>query len=600
MKSIRWKLIFIYLALVFIVMIISGTYIIIMTDSQESRNAEEELKQCAVYVEEQIIREYDNPDDFQSGFDNFFIVKSSMRNIQANILDKNGNTIASSASSDKSLFMDYKNSAVISALTGKESFESNKKYVDFNSQVKDWITYGYPVFDKNGNVEYVIYVQLDGESIKKNIMTISRTIVISVIIALVMTGILGMIFSVTITRPISLLTKKANQLAHGRKFEKLPVKSNDEIGQLTRSFNYMASELRKTMSELENENNKLEIVVNNMTDGILAFDCLGKLIHANHVCKELLGYPTENLTLSEFLKNTNMTNIALVPNVISETIIKRNNVYLSISFIPYGQKEDEFEIYDAKKSKDSFEGVVIVLQNITKHRKLDEMRREFVANVSHEIRTPLTTIKSYAETLIDGAIDEKDTAIEFLQIINSAADRVAFLAKDLLDLSHLDNKQMKFNFEKVNLLGILRDCVTQNYIAAQNKNQNILFNADSYEKKYIVSADTGRITQVFNNIISNAMKYSPENTDIKIFITEDKRYYYVHIKDNGIGVPKEDLKRIFERFYRVDKARSRAMGGNGLGLSIAKEIMEGHKGKIEARSSAGNGTEMILKFPIAN
>ncbi len=598
MNSIRWKMVFIYFTLVFIVMIISGTYIIIMTDSQETRNAEEELKQCAVYVKEQIVDEYENPQDFQRGFDNFFIVRSSMRNIQANILDKDGKTIASSVSSDKSLFINYSNSAVISALSGKESFESNKKYMDFNSQVKDWITYGYPVFDDTGQVKYVIYVQIDGESIKNNILTIAGTIAVSVVIALVMTGILGIIFSTTITRPIALLTKKANQLAHGRKFERVPVRSNDEIGQLTRSFNYMASELRKTMSDLQNENNKLEIVVNNMTDGILAFDYHGKLIHANHVCRELLGYSTEALTLRKFLAETNMTDISLVPNIISETIIKRDNIYLSISFIPYGQKEEKINVLKSFSSKDSFEGVVIVLQDITKHRRLDEMRREFVANVSHEIRTPLTTIKSYAETLIDGAIDEKETAVEFLKIINSAADRVAFLAKDLLDLSHLDNKQMKFNFENVNIIGIIRDCVTQNYIAAQNKNQNILFEPEDYEE-YTVNVDVGRITQVFNNVISNAMKYSPENTDIEIFVDRDEKYYFVHIKDNGIGIPQEDVERIFERFYRVDKARSRAMGGNGLGLSIAKEIMEGHKGKIEVKSSVGKGTEMILGFPKA-
>ena len=598
MNSIRWKMVFIYFTLVFIVMIISGTYIIIMTDSQETRNAEEELKQCAVYVKEQIVDEYENPQDFQRGFDNFFIVRSSMRNIQANILDKDGKTIASSVSSDKSLFINYSNSAVISALSGKESFESNKKYMDFNSQVKDWITYGYPVFDDTGQVKYVIYVQIDGESIKNNILTIAGTIAVSVVIALVMTGILGIIFSTTITRPIALLTKKANQLAHGRKFERVPVRSNDEIGQLTRSFNYMASELRKTMSDLQNENNKLEIVVNNMTDGILAFDYHGKLIHANHVCRELLGYSTEALTLRKFLAETNMTDISLVPNIISETIIKRDNIYLSISFIPYGQKEEKINVLKSFSSKDSFEGVVIVLQDITKHRRLDEMRREFVANVSHEIRTPLTTIKSYAETLIDGAIDEKETAVEFLKIINSAADRVAFLAKELLDLSHLDNKQMKFNFENVNIIGIIRDCVTQNYIAAQNKNQNILFEPEDYEE-YTVNVDVGRITQVFNNVISNAMKYSPENTDIEIFVDRDEKYYFVHIKDNGIGIPQEDVERIFERFYRVDKARSRAMGGNGLGLSIAKEIMEGHKGKIEVKSSVGKGTEMILGFPKA-
>ncbi len=587
MKSIRWKLVFIYLTLVFIVMLISGTYIVVMTDSQETRNAQEELKQCAVYVEEQIIMEYENPDDFQSGFDNLFIMRSSMRNVQASILDKNGSTIASSVSSDKSLFTDYKNSVVISALAGRESFDSNKKYMDFNSQVKDWISYGYPVFDKNGDVEYVVYVQMDGESIKTSLLQTANTIVLSVILALVLTGILGVIFSGTITGPISLLTKRANQLAEGKEVKNVPVRSDDEIGQLTESFNYMAHELKKTLSELENENNKLEIVMHNMTDGVIAFDDKGRLIHANSVCYDMLEYDVSGIDLNHFLSETNMKEVVLTPNVISETIIKKESKYISVSFIPYGAKQN------------SFEGVVVVLQDITKHRRLDEMRREFVANVSHEIRTPLTTIKSYAETLLDGAIDEREVAVEFLEVINSAADRVALLAKDLLELSHLDSKQMKFNFERINLVSLVNDCVKQNIIAAKNKNQTLSFIMPKIAHMFI-KADAGRINQVINNVISNAMKYSPENTDIQIRIGDKNNFYQVFVADSGIGIPKEDLERIFERFYRVDKARSRAMGGNGLGLSIAKEIMEGHGGGIKAESAVGKGTTMILSFPKVN
>lgn len=584
MKSIRWKLVFMYLTLVFIVMLISGTFIILRIKEQEINKAEDELKKCALYVDEQIIQEYKNPQDFQNGFTSFPIMSSSMRNIQANILDENGETIASTVSSDKPLFLEYKNSVVISALSGKESFSSGKRNIDYNSQVKDWVSYAYPVKDSTGKVTYVIYVQMDAESINNSFIQTTNTIIIAVCLALFLTGILGLLFANTITTPIAVLTKKANQLAKGKLEQHIIVKSDDEIGQLTKSFNYMAKELRKTVSEMENENNKLEIVLHNMTDGVLAFDERGILIHANTVSYDMIDIDVAKISFQWFLEKINLKKEALSPDMIKEVTINENDKYINAVLIPY------------KGKNENVEGIVVVLQDITKHRKLDEMRKEFVANVSHEIRTPLTTIKSYAETLIDGAIDDKETAMDFLKIINDAADRMTILAKDLLDLSRLDSKNMNFNFEDINLVNIVFNCVKQNIISAKNKNQNIIFK-EPENNEMIIYADSSRINQVINNIISNAMKYSPENTDILIKIDEKENDYCVEIKDSGIGISKEDLARIFERFYRVDKARSRSMGGNGLGLSIAKEIMEGHGGKIKAYSETGHGTTMILNFP---
>lgn len=232
---------------------------------------------------------------------------------------------------------------------------------------------------------------------------------------------------------------------------------------------------------------------------------------------------------------------------------------------------------------------------MTEQKELDEMRKEFVANVSHELRTPLTTVKSYAETLLDGAIEDKNLAVSFLQVINNEADRMTALVQDLLELSRLDNKQVKFNFKSVNITQLIIKSVEQHQILAQKKNQKLDYSISN--KKIVVNIDSERIQQVLSNVISNAIKYSPENAEINVKLYEEDDFALVSVSDTGFGIPESDLPRIFERFYRVDKARSRKVGGTGLGLAIAKEIMELHNGKIYAESEYGNGTTITLKFP---
>ena len=256
--------------------------------------------------------------------------------------------------------------------------------------------------------------------------------------------------------------------------------------------------------------------------------------------------------------------------------------FLKASFAPYGNKQGQRE------------GVVVVLQDITEQKKLDDMRKEFVANVSHELRTPLTTIKSYTETLMEGALEEKDLAQEFLGIIDGEADRMAFLVRDLLQLTRFDNKQVRLDITEIDLNDFLSRMVRQSQIHAEAKQQTLTFTP--YEKPVIIYGDRDRISQVVNNIITNAIKYSLEHASIRVYITEDQDYYKVSVKDTGMGISREDLPRIFERFYRVDKARSRAMGGTGLGLAIAKEIMESHQGKLTAESEYGKGTTMTMWF----
>ncbi len=583
MSSIRWKLVFMYLTLVFIVMIISGTFIIIRTYSQEIKNAEDELAGCAAYISDQITDRYEDEKDLQNAFLQLYITSSSLRNIQANIIDSGGKTIASSTSASSDEFITYSNSAVISALAGNTAFDTGTKSTDSNSQVKEWLSYALPIKNEVGDVEYVIYVQMDASGINTGLMQTTSTILVSVVLALMLACVIALIFANTITKPIALLTRKANQLAKNRLNTHINITSSDEIGQLAKSFNHMASELKKTVGEMESENKKLEVLLQNMTDGVLAFDERGTLIHANSLCYEMMDIDRLKISLDWLLERLDVDYSDLLPNTITEVVVEENKKYINVALIPY-------------ESDKSISGVIAVLSDITKHRELDDMRKEFVANVSHEIRTPLTTIKSYVETLLDGALEDEDTARDFLKVIDDAADRMALLANDLLSLSRLDTNKVRFDMKKLDLIEIAENCITQNILTAGASNHKLSL-VPTKLKDCFIYADEARLTQVINNIVSNSIKYSGDGADIFLKVTESKSKYYIEIGDNGVGVEEAELKRIFERFYRIDKARSRALGGNGLGLSIAKELTEEMGGSIDAYSSPGKGLSMVLTFP---
>jgi signal transduction histidine kinase len=235
-----------------------------------------------------------------------------------------------------------------------------------------------------------------------------------------------------------------------------------------------------------------------------------------------------------------------------------------------------------------------IARHLEQQEKLDNMRKEFVANVSHELRTPLTSVRTYTETLIDGALEDMETARNFLEIIDEEARRMSTLVTDLLELSRLDNKQATMELDIVDLLGLIRITIRQCQVLAEQKNQKIELSGT--RDACFILANAPRINQVISNILSNSIKYSPEGSTVHVQVESDDERHSVSIRDEGMGVPPEDLAHIFDRFYRVDKARSRAMGGTGLGLAIAKEIMEAHGGSIHAASTPGEGTTMTLRF----
>ncbi len=588
MKSIKLKLVILYLTLVFIVMIVSGTFMLLRIKSQELDKASESLRGFAKNINEQVVQISD-VDYFQDIMLDTYKGRDTNK-ISGYILNTKGTSIADTDYSGNSdyQYKKFSNSSVISAISGTAKYGEDKD-MDLNGQYKVWISFATPVkkIIDDKETTFIIFTRTEAIPMYDRLAEISITFFLTVLLALTLTGILGFLFANTLTEPIITLTKKAKEMAQGKLNQKISVYSKDEIGQLTETFNYMALELNQTIGTMTSEKNKMEIILNNMTDGILAYDNEGTLIHANFSCHELLNIDyIEKIPFKEMMGilGSKIESVKfLTSDVLKDSTISMGDKYISASFTSYSNKYGETM------------GLVIVLQDITKHKKLDDMRKEFVANVSHEIRTPITNIKGYAETLLDGAIEEHEMAMQFLKIIESEADRMTLLTKDLLDLSKFDNKQLKLEFSEVDLIEILKQCIKQNTILADKKQQYITLN-NNYNK-FKIYADAARINQVITNIISNAIKYSYEKSEIEIQTEESERYYKIIIKDCGIGIPKEDLKRVFERFYRVDKARSREMGGTGLGLSIAKEIMEAHGGKIFATSEISKGTTMVLIFP---
>lgn len=593
MKSIKWRLTLLYVLLVTIVMLISGFIIINSVRTNEEQKLYRDLQSNAATIIDNI--KY-NVKDIAAEEEVLKSIGKNIENRTINLADKSvylfnkAGKLVYPTDKIKDVSIRHKKQ-VKKALKGEKIASLDRSYeLDDDGKQMQIRGYAEPIKNDDEEIVYAIYIRANTKDSQDNLYKTISVIIKSIVIAVTVAIIIGFIFASKLTEPIIVLTDKAKHIASGD-FSKddyeITVKSDDEIGELTGSFNHMAKELNKTLSEISNEKNKLETVFTHMADGILVFSYNGKLISANPTAYKMFGTNISGREYTKIFKRfENYIEFESLLNL-EKNSIKQNTVFVKGKFINVC-----FATY-VKKSTDPV-GLIAVLQDITEHKKLEEMQKEFVANVSHELRTPITTIKSYTETLLDGALEDKDTAIDFLKVVNHESDRMTTLVKDLLELSKLDNRQTKFEMSIFNLTELVKLCVDKYKIHSEKKNQKMSYHDDGNE--YIIKGDTNRIEQVIRNIISNAIKYSPEESSINIDILSDDNNIIVDIKDNGMGIPVEDIPRIFDRFYRVDKARSRAMGGTGLGLAIAKEIMIFHEGEIRVESEYQKGSLFTLIF----
>lgn len=593
-RNIQWKIVIIYFLLVFLAMEIIGLYIINELEQYHKDNLTTYLHSQASFIEVQIknislvgapeiqkvvTRWYEGTIGSQTQIREVYILNGVREVIASTEEETIGRPIGEVLNSEPSCLL-------LASLTGKKGTD----IIENDNGEAYLMDYAFPIKNSSDKVEKIIYLRAGMEEINKTLSEAKNILTYATIIALIITVFLGSLLARSITGPIKEVTSKAQKMAQGDFDHRLEVKSNDEIGQLTQTFNYMAGQLKDTLGEIAGEKGKMEAIFTYMTDGVIAVNDRGEIIHANPSALKFLGIEDDEVSEKNLDLLFSKTDIDMTFEQvktfedIEDNIIKVNDIVLKVEVAPFKNEEQEIM------------GYIMVLQDITEQHKLETMRKEFVANVSHELRTPLTSIRSYIETLLEGVLEEdQELSRDFLRVVNSEAMRMTRLVKDLLQLSRLDYQQTEWNKYQFDLEEMVEQAVIKLEMAAKEKGHTIA--VEKLSSVPIFEGDKDRIEQVILNIVSNAIKYTPNGGAIKVIIDYVDGNIRIIVEDNGIGIPENDLSRIFERFYRVDKARSRELGGTGLGLSIAKQIIEAHEGDIDINSVQGEGTTVTIQFP---
>ena len=440
----------------------------------------------------------------------------------------------------------------------------------------------------------IVYLSASLESEYRTLADIRRYVLYATGIALLVTAVLGLALARTITDPIQELTSRAARMATGDFDQSIRIRSEDEIGQLGHTFNFMTQRLRETLGEISDEKQKVEAILTHMADGLVALDRQGQVMLLNPAASAMLGLDrtrTLGTSASGWLEELGLTQTMQRVLRLGDTASEQ----VTLAQDPPRVVRADFA--PLRNDKGPSSGVVVVLHDVTQQENLDRMRREFVANVSHELRTPITTVKSYLETLLDGAAADPSILKRFLQVAAGEADRMTRLVADLLRLAQMDSGQTVWHFAPTSLPRLVAHVMGTLAVTADQK--QVALERSWPEHLPAVRADRDRMQQVLTNILTNAINYTPEGGRVLVTIAVAGGFLEVRVKDTGQGIPAADLPRIFERFYRVDKARSREMGGTGLGLSIAREIVSAHRGQIHLASEVGKGTEVRFTVPVA-
>ena len=450
-----------------------------------------------------------------------------------------------------------------------------------------------PIVDAQNNVHGVVYLKTSLEGVYDQLQKINEIFVKGSVIALLVSVVLGFLLARAITKPIDEMRRQAQTMARGDFSQKVKVYGTDEISQLADTFNHLNDRLKHSMATIEQEQKKLSSVLENMTEGVIATDKKGEITLINEAAGRLLNENPHNLISKDLLKI-----LGLEEKVESFHELQEMDSIL----LDFSEEDDVFlvranfsTIYDDDHLHEAG-GLITVLSDVTEEEKVEQERREFVSNVSHELRTPLTTLRSYIEALTDGAWEDREIAPKFLAVTQNETERMIRMVNSLLQLSRMDSKELSLNRENVNFAPFINEIIDR--FEMNEKDGNIEFRRVIPKTDLDVWTDKDRMTQVLDNIISNAIKYSPDGGTITCKVEKRIGQIVVSVKDEGIGIEYEKLDKIFDRFYRVDKARTRQLGGTGLGLAITRELVEAHYGKIWANSIEGKGTTIYFTLPL--
>ena len=447
----------------------------------------------------------------------------------------------------------------------------------------------------SGNPLGIISVTTNIESRYTQVKDIGVIFVSSSLIAIVLVIIITFLISQGITKPIAEMKKQTEKIAEGNYTGEVKIYSDDELGQLGQAINDLSFKIKEAQENSESERQRLDSVLRHMSDGVIATDRRGRIVIMNTAALDILNLKSE--------KVIGIPLLSILP--LEEKVTFRELLETQHERLIHLEEDGEDSIVQCEfsviqRESGFISGLVCVLTDVTEQQKIDRERRNFVSNVSHELRTPLTSIKSYTEALVDGAWENKEIAPGFLKVIETETDRMMRMITDLLNLSRMDQNRLALEKEFINMNELVVHIVSRFEMVLQSepyrdKNYRIL--TDITQRDLWVELDQDKITQVLDNIINNAIKYSPDGGRIIVRLMETHTDIIVSVSDEGLGISRKDIPHLFDRFYRVDKARSRAMGGSGLGLAIAQEVIQLHGGKIWVNSIENKGSTFFVSLP---
>lgn len=592
-QSVQFKLVIMYLLLIIVAMQVIGAYFVRELEGQLEKNFQDSITNSITLLDynarEEIIKNSDNSVKLQNDIREFLVdySRASSNLIEVRIVDDKGKILGTSNLNNQGIVGQKSNDPLVKRTLSLGTTSEDKIYKDeSNKNNRVWVNVS--SIKNKGQVIGAIYLVADIESVYKQVDDITNIFITGTLIAMIITAVLGILLSRTITKPIIEMKRQAYAMARGNYSRKVKVYGVDEIGELADSFNTLTKRVQEAQAMTEGERRKLSSVLAYMTDGVIATDRRGKVILINTPAEKMLRVKHESangrsiidvLDIGDTYQFEDLMEVDGSLTMDRSTLDKPYVLRANFSVI---QRETGFN-----------NGVIAVLHDITDQEKVDQERRDFVSNVSHELRTPLTSMHSYLEALSDGAWEDKEIAPRFLEVTQNETERMIRLVNDLLKLSRMDGGREQLEKSFVNFTDFFNHIIDR---FEMMKKETIMFKRHIPREPVIIEIDEDKVMQVLDNIISNANKYSPDGGRISFYLKKFEDEIEVSIADEGLGVPDEDLANVFDRFFRVDKARSREMGGTGLGLAIAREVIEAHGGRIWAERNKTKGT--IIKFTL--
>ncbi|MGY3749679.1 cell wall metabolism sensor histidine kinase WalK [Vagococcus acidifermentans] len=508
--------------------------------------------------------------------------------IEARIIDEKGTILATS---DANLLTEVGKKSDYWLLTDLKP----KSEEITNPQTGDRVFRNWrPIYSPTGEtVIGFLYVLSDIESRYSQVSDVTLIFFYASMVSVGISLAVVLLVSKTITKPIGEMKRQAGRIAQGDYTGRVEIHGNDELGQLGETFNELSARVEEAQETMDSERRRLDSVLTHMTDGVIGTDRRGNVIIINETALSLLETTNEEALGKSILDLLDIRGEYSFRMLLEE----QEEILLDFSASEFDQVILRADFAIIRRESGFISGLVCVLHDVTEQTKAEQERRQFVSNVSHELRTPLTSMRSYIEALVDGAWQSPEVAPQFLKVTQEETERMIRMINDLLQLSRMDTQKMTLQVELVNLNELFNYVLDRFDMVIKNEGRNYDIKREFTKRSLWVEIDADRMIQVLDNILNNAMKYSPAGGTITCRLLETHKNVIISISDQGLGIPKKDLGRVFDRFYRVDKARSRAMGGSGLGLAISKEAVKAHGGNIWVESEEGKGSTFFISLP---